>query len=143
MDTAVTLSSLDWETLNTPLLPAAVEWDMIDSTMTSAAAAANLSSEYPEPLMLDPQRRDLANMSGWGDTSPPPTILFYVMGVWACLTGITGMASKILSFILCIKVSQKCFHLLPLFVRKWPTIKIKNKCCPTSCLVFKNKFLSL
>ena len=89
MDTAVTLSSLDWET---PLLPA-VEWDMIDSTMTSAAAA-NFSSEYPEPLMLDPQRRDLANMSGWGDTSPPPTILFYVMGVWACLTGITGMASR-------------------------------------------------
>ena len=44
----------------------------------------------------------------------PPVLLFYMMGVWACITGITGFIANVVAILLFLvskKVTEKC-HLV-------------------------------
>lgn len=51
---------------------------------------------------LEPQPGDdmAEHVVGWKSGPRPPAILFYAMGIWACVTGITGILANVVAIVL-------------------------------------------
>ena len=49
--------------------------------------------------MADPPG-DMVSLEGWKAGVQPPILLFYVMGIWSCVTGLTGITANVVAIVL-------------------------------------------
>ena len=59
-----------------------------------SAASVFSQSLDPAAAAADGGHQDMQFSVGWQGMAQPPVLLFYVMGIWSCVTGMTGILAN-------------------------------------------------